>query len=307
MGFFTRLTAGLKKTATALSDKVVATVTGKRKLDQALLEDLETVLLQADVGLPTTTLLLNDLRQQRFGQDVTAEEIKTILSAKITALLTPVAQPLTLPSTKPTVILLCGVNGAGKTTTLAKLAEKFRQQKKKVLVAAGDTYRAGAADQLAVWAKRVGCPIIQAERDGADPAALLYQAYQQAQAEKFDILLADTAGRLHNRKDLMDQLEKIIRVLQKIDPAAPHLSLLVLDATVGQNAMAQVDVFAPAAKVTGLVVTKLDSTAKGGAILALAERYKLPIHFVGVGESVDDLDSFKPDEFAQALLQTPTP
>lgn len=301
MNWFSKLKDGLKKTTKSIVAGVEHALTA-RKLDENTLSQLEEALLQADMGIETSDALLAPLRKERFGKDTTVEDVQKTLAEGITKILNPVALPLEMSKHKPQVILLSGVNGAGKTTTLAKLAEKYRAEGKKVLVAAGDTYRAGAAAQLEVWAKRVGCPIVQADKDGADPSGVLYKALEKAQAEKFDILLADTAGRLQNRKDLMDQLDKMIRVLKKLDASAPHHSLLVLDATVGQNAFSQVELFKPIAQVTGLVVTKLDSTAKGGVVVGLAQKFKLPIHFVGVGEKVSDLDSFKPEEFARSLV-----
>lgn len=293
---------GLQKTAQRLSGGLKLALTGKR-LDDDACEKLEEALLAADMGVPMATRLVADLRKQRFGQEVTEDDIRTLLAENITTTLETVAKPLTLPeSAKPAVLLVVGVNGAGKTTTIGKLSAQLKAEGKKVLLAAGDTYRAAAVGQLDVWAKRAGVPIVLPERDGADPAALLYRAYEQATAEGADILIADTAGRLHNRQDLMAQLEKIIRVLKKHNPDAPHATLLVLDATVGQNAHQQVEVFRDLAGVTGLAITKLDGTAKGGVVVALAEKYRLPIHLLGVGEGMEDLKPFDAADFARALV-----
>ena len=308
MGFFdtfklSKLKEGLQKSAGQLTDGLKKALTHK-KLDDAMCEALEEALLRADLGVPLTTRLIADLRQQKFADDITLANIQQHLATAITQQLTPVAKPLALPATaKPAVILMVGVNGAGKTTTIGKLAKQFKDAGQQVMVAAGDTYRAAAVEQLDVWARRTGVPIVKPEKEGADAAALLFRAYTEAQAAGADILLCDTAGRLQNRQDLMAQLEKILRVLKKQDPDAPHATLLVLDATVGQNAHQQVEAFRDMAGVTGLVVTKLDGTAKGGVVVALAERFGLPVHFIGVGEQVDDLKPFAAADFAQALVQ----
>ncbi len=303
MGFFSRITQGLSKTATGLTDALrgVAGLPHGR-VDAATLAELEDALLLADVGVEMTTHLIDDLRAARFAENATAADIRQWLQDKIAAILAPCAQPFPVPQATPEVILFVGVNGSGKTTTIGKLAAQWGQAGQKLLLAAGDTYRAGAAEQLAIWAERAHVPLVQADKPQADPAGLIYQAYQQAQAMGCDRLICDTAGRLQNRTDLMEQLTKIRRVLQKHTPAAPHHTLLVLDATVGQNALQQVKVFQEMAAVSGLIITKLDGSAKAGVVLALAETCKLPIYFIGVGEKLDDLQPFDAAAFAAGLV-----
>lgn len=302
MSWLQRLTGGLKKTADALGQNLKLAIVGKR-LDAETCDAVEEALLRADLGVRLSGELVEKLRQQKFEGDLTLEQVQTKLADDIAARLAPVAKPLVLPThKKPTVLLMVGVNGAGKTTTIGKLTRQFKDSGKSILLAAADTYRAGAVNQLKVWAERTGVEVVAPEKENADPAALLFHAYEQAQAMGVDILMCDTAGRLQNRQDLMAQLEKMIRVLKKHDPEAPHVCLLVLDATVGQNAHSQVDMFKQVAGVTGLVITKLDSTAKGGVVVSLADSYKLPIHYIGVGEKVEDLQPFDANDFAKALM-----
>lgn len=302
MSWLQRLTGGLKKTADALGQNLKLAIVGKR-LDAETCDAVEEALLRADLGVRLSGELVEKLRQQKFEGELTLEQVQTKLADDIAARLTPIAKPLVLPANKkPTVLLMVGVNGAGKTTTIGKLTRQFKDSGKTVLLAAADTYRAGAVNQLKVWAERTGVEVVAPEKENADPAALLFSAYEVAQQKGVDILVCDTAGRLQNRQDLMAQLEKMIRVLKKQDPEAPHVCLLVLDATVGQNAHSQVDMFKQVAGVTGLVITKLDSTAKGGVVVSLADSYKLPIHYIGVGEKVEDLQPFEAKDFAKALM-----
>jgi fused signal recognition particle receptor len=272
----------------------------KRVLDDALLEELEDLLISADLGVDAATRVSAELAEGRYGRKVGAQDIKRLLSEEVARILEPVARPLPLSGQKPQVVLVVGVNGSGKTTTIGKLAAQLKGAGKSVVVAAGDTFRAAAVEQLQVWGERAGVPVLTAAH-GSDPASLAYDALEKAQAEGADLLMIDTAGRLQNRADLMAELEKIVRVIRKKDPTAPHNTLLVLDATVGQNALSQVELFQKAADVSGLVMTKLDGTAKGGVLVALADRFGLPIHAIGVGESLDDLAPFDPEEFARAL------
>ena len=272
----------------------------QRVLDDAMLESLEELLIQSDMGVETSLTVAGNMAEGRFGRRVGASEIKRLLAAEITRILEPVARPLPLYPKKPQVVLVVGVNGSGKTTTIGKLASQFKAAGKSVVIAAGDTFRAAAVEQLQIWGERAGVPVMTAAQ-GSDPASLSFDAMAKAEAEGADLLLIDTAGRLQNRKDLMEELAKIVRVLRKRDPEAPHNTLLVLDATTGQNALEQVKIFQQVADVTGLVMTKLDGTAKGGVLVALADRFGLPIHAIGVGESIDDLAPFDPEEFAAAL------
>ncbi|MBK0399071.1 signal recognition particle-docking protein FtsY [Limibaculum sp. M0105] len=272
----------------------------KRVLDDAMLESLEEVLIQADMGVETSIKLSARLAEGHFGRRVGTREIKEALAREIAAILTPVARPLPIYAKRPQVVLVVGVNGSGKTTTIGKLASQLRGAGKSVVIAAGDTFRAAAVEQLQVWGSRAGVPVMTAPQ-GSDPASLAFDAMVRAEAEGADMLLIDTAGRLQNRQDLMEELAKIVRVIRKKDPQAPHNTVLVLDATTGQNALSQVEIFRKIADVSGLVMTKLDGTAKGGVLVALADRFGLPIHAIGVGESIDDLAPFDPDEFARAL------
>jgi fused signal recognition particle receptor len=299
-GWWQRLTEGMRRTSSSLSDSVTGLFT-KRKLDDATLEELEDALVQADLGVPTAMRITEAIASGRYNKEISPQEVKTILAGEVEKTLQPVAQALTIDRTKkPFVILMVGVNGAGKTTTIGKLSQKFRQQGLTVMLAAGDTFRAAAIEQLKIWGERVGAPVL-ARGQGADAAGLAYDALQEAKADGTDVLLIDTAGRLQNKAGLMAELEKIVRVVKKFDPSAPHATLLVLDATVGQNAMSQVELFQKAAGVTGLVMTKLDGTARGGILVALAEKFRLPVHFIGVGEGVEDLEPFTARDFAKAI------
>ncbi|MEL6577188.1 MAG: signal recognition particle-docking protein FtsY [Pseudomonadota bacterium] len=271
-----------------------------RVLDDAMLESLEEVLIQADMGVETSIALSARLSEGHYGRRVTTPELKSLIAAEVAEVLRPVARPLPIYAKRPQVVLVVGVNGSGKTTTIGKLASQLRAAGKRVVIAAGDTFRAAAVEQLQVWGERAGVPVMTAPQ-GSDPASLAYDAFVRAEAEGADLLLVDTAGRLQNRQDLMEELAKIVRVIRKKDPEAPHNTVLVLDATTGQNALTQVDTFRRIADVTGLVMTKLDGTAKGGVLVALADRFGLPIHAIGVGEQIDDLSPFDPDEFAAAI------
>ncbi|WP_370304371.1 signal recognition particle-docking protein FtsY [Pseudooceanicola sp.] len=272
----------------------------RRALDDDMLEQLEELLISADMGVDTALRVTANMAEGRFGRKLSAAEIKRLLADEITRVMEPVARPLPLFPKKPQVVLVVGVNGSGKTTTIGKLASQFRAAGKHVVIAAGDTFRAAAVDQLQVWGDRAGVPVLTAP-EGSDPASLAYDAMEKAQAEGADLLMIDTAGRLQNRADLMEELAKIVRVIRKKDDSAPHNTLLVLDATTGQNALSQVEIFRKIADVSGLVMTKLDGTAKGGVLVALADKFGLPIHAIGVGEQIDDLAPFDPEEFALAL------
>lgn len=274
--------------------------TPRRALDDDMLEELEELLISADMGVETAMRVTANMAEGRFGKMMTSADIKSLLSAEITRIMEPVARPLPIYPKTPQVVLVVGVNGSGKTTTIGKLASQFRAAGKKVVIAAGDTFRAAAVEQLQVWGDRAGVPVLTAP-EGSDPAALAFDAMTRAEADGADLLLIDTAGRLQNRADLMEELSKIVRVIRKKDPDAPHNTLLVLDATTGQNALSQVKVFQQLADVSGLVMTKLDGTAKGGVLVALADKFGLPIHAIGIGEQIDDLAPFDPEEFAQAL------
>jgi fused signal recognition particle receptor len=298
-GWFGRLRQGLSRSSTKLSEGITGIFT-KRKLDQATLDELEELLIQADLGVGTAAKLVSAFGKTRFGQEIAPEEVKSALAGEIAKILEPVAQPLT-PTEKPSVVLVVGVNGSGKTTTIGKLAQLYREDGKKVMLAAGDTFRAAAVEQLQIWGERVGAPVI-AKGAGADPAGLAYEALEGARAEGIDILLIDTAGRLHTKSNLMEELRKVIRVLRKLDASAPHHCLLVLDATTGQNALAQVETFKQMVDVTGLVVTKLDGTAKGGVLVAIADKFKLPVHAIGIGEKAGDLRPFSAEAFARGLM-----
>ena len=273
----------------------------RRVLDDAMLESLEEVLIQADMGVQTAVRVTANIAEGRFGKRISTPELRTALAAEIARILTPVARPLPLYPQKPQVVLVVGVNGSGKTTTIGKLASQFKSAGKSVVIAAGDTFRAAAVEQLQIWGARAGVPVLTAP-EGSDPASLAFDALTKATADGADLLMIDTAGRLQNRQDLMEELAKIIRVIRKKDPTAPHNTILVLDATTGQNAISQVEIFRKIADVTGLVMTKLDGTAKGGVLVALADKFGLPIHAIGVGEQIDDLQPFDPDDFARALV-----
>jgi len=272
----------------------------KRVLDDAMLESLEELLISADMGVDTALRVTANMAEGRFGKKMDAGEIRRLLADEIARIMEPVAKPMPLYSKRPQVVLVVGVNGSGKTTTIGKLASQFVDAGKSVIIAAGDTFRAAAVEQLQVWGERAGVPVMTAP-EGSDPASLAFDAMTRAEAEGADLLLIDTAGRLQNRADLMEELAKIVRVIRKKDETAPHNTLLVLDATTGQNALNQVEIFQQVADVTGLVMTKLDGTAKGGVLVALADRFGLPIHAIGVGEQIDDLAPFDPREFAAAL------
>jgi fused signal recognition particle receptor len=300
-GFFARLTSGLARSAQRLGDGITAIVT-KRKLDDTTLAELEELLIGADLGLTVAQKVTERLRRTRFNQEVTTEEIRTALAQSVAEALKPVEQPLVVDGNqKPFVILVVGVNGSGKTTTIGKLAKSYVDAGRKVVIAACDTFRAAAVEQLKIWGERAGAEVI-ARATGADAAGLAFDALETAKKQGADILLIDTAGRLHNKTHLMAELQKVLRVLKKAEPSAPHAVLLVLDATVGQNAHAQVQVFRDMIGVTGLVMTKLDGTAKGGVLVALAETYGLPVHFIGVGESAEDLRPFLAEDFAKSLV-----
>ena len=273
----------------------------RRVLDDDMLEQLEELLIAADMGVDTALRVAANMAEGRFGKKLSVQEIKTLLAAEVARIMEPVAKPLPLYPKTPQVVLVVGVNGSGKTTTIGKLASQFRAAGKKVVIAAGDTFRAAAVEQLQVWGDRAGVPVLTAAQ-GSDPASLAFDAMTQAQKDGADLLLIDTAGRLQNRGDLMEELAKIVRVIRKKDETAPHNTLLVLDATTGQNALNQVKVFQEVSDVSGLVMTKLDGTAKGGVLVALADKFGLPIHAIGVGEQIDDLSPFDPQEFADALI-----
>ncbi|MGN6462984.1 MAG: signal recognition particle-docking protein FtsY [Pseudolabrys sp.] len=294
-----RLSGGLKRTSSALGTAITDLVT-KRKLDAASIEDLEGALIRADLGVDLAMRISDKLGAGRYEKGIAPEEVQALLADEIESELTPVAKPLLIEGAKPFVILVTGVNGSGKTTTIGKLAARFRAEGKSVMLAAGDTFRAAAIDQLKIWGGRTGATVI-ARAPGSDAASLAFDAVTEAKVEDFDVVLIDTAGRLQNRTELMGELEKMVRVIRKVDVSAPHAVLLVLDATVGQNALSQVEVFGKTAGVTGLVMTKLDGTARGGILVAIAQKFALPVHFIGVGEQVDDLSPFAARDFARAI------
>jgi fused signal recognition particle receptor len=300
-GFFARLRAGLARSSSRLVGGIMGLFT-QRKLDDEALEELEDLLITADMGVETATKLTQSLAKERFGKDITGDEVRAHFAQDIAAILAPVAQPMPVDvANRPHVVLVVGVNGSGKTTTIGKIANQLTREGKTVLLAAGDTFRAAAVEQLKVWGERTGCPVV-ARDTGADAAGLAFDALQRAKAEGYDVLLIDTAGRLHNKAELMDELKKVVRVIKKLEPEAPHVCLQVLDATVGQNAHQQVKVFQEMTNVSGLVMTKLDGTAKGGVVVALADRFGLPVHYVGVGEGIDDLRPFDAKDFANGLM-----
>jgi fused signal recognition particle receptor len=301
LSWLQRLSAGLGKSSAKITDGI-ATVLVKRKLDYQTLDELEEMLISADLGPATAARLVQEFGDTRFGSEVTFTEVYTALAEGIARILEPVAKPLQPDwNVKPFVVLVIGVNGAGKTTTIGKLAKIFASQGRGVMLAAGDTFRAAAVEQLRIWAARANVPLV-ARETGADSASLAYEALEKAQAAGSDLLLIDTAGRLHNKANLMAELEKITRVLQKLDAAAPHAVLLVLDATTGQNALTQVETFRGLIPLTGLIVTKLDGSAKGGILVALAEKFGLPVHAIGVGETIDDLHPFNARDYARSLM-----
>ena len=299
-GWWRRLSEGMRRTSSSLSESVTSLFT-KRKLDAATLDELEDALVQADLGVDAAARIVKAVAQGRYDKEVSPAEVKAILAGEVEKVLEPVATPLAVDrARRPFVILMIGVNGSGKTTTIGKLAAKFRGQGLAVMLAAGDTFRAAAIEQLKVWGERTGAPVLAREQ-GADAAGLAFDALAEAKARGIDVLLVDTAGRLQNKAGLMAELEKIVRVMKKLDASAPHAVLLVLDATVGQNALSQVELFRQTAGVTGLVMTKLDGTARGGILVALAAKFGVPVHFIGVGEAVEDLEPFAARDFARAI------
>jgi fused signal recognition particle receptor len=301
-GFFGRLKAGLSRSTEKLTQSITTVFTAKRRLDDAALEELEDVLIAADLGPATAANLTANLAKSKFDKEVSDQEVREAFALDIAGMLEPVAHPLILnPAYKPHVVLVAGVNGVGKTTTIGKLAQQYRAEGKSVVMAAGDTFRAAAVEQLQIWAERTGAGFVSGNT-GSDAAGLVFNALEKAQAEQADVLLIDTAGRLHNKDNLMAELQKIARVIKKIDPGAPHDTVLVLDATTGQNAHAQVETFQKMANITGLIVTKLDGTARGGVLVALAEKFGLPVHAIGVGETADDMRPFHPTDFARSLM-----
>ncbi|MBL8567234.1 MAG: signal recognition particle-docking protein FtsY [Hyphomicrobiaceae bacterium] len=298
--WLSRLKSGLTKTSSKLSSGITGLFT-KRKLDAETLDDFEDLLIQADLGVETATRIIGTLSSGRFDKGISPDDIRRVLADEVERVLEPVARPLVIdPGHKPHVILMVGVNGTGKTTTIGKLAQRFLREGRTVMLAAGDTFRAAAIDQLKVWGERSGTRVVS-RAVGADAAGLAFDALKEAQAGRYDVLLIDTAGRLENKAALMEELEKVVRVLRKVDPAAPHDVLLVLDATTGQSALKQVEVFRQRAGVTGLVLTKLDGTARGGIIVAIADKFKLPVHAIGVGEGIDDMQPFEAAAFARAI------
>ena len=300
LSWWRRLSSGLKRTSNSLGTAVADLVT-KRKLDRAMLDDIEDVLLRADLGTEVAARIAAAVGVGRYDKAISADDVKSVVATEVEKVLSSVAKPLVIDETqKPFVILVVGVNGSGKTTTIGKLAAKLAAEGRKVMLAAGDTFRAAAIEQLKIWGERTNSPVIAAAQ-GSDSASLAFNALTAARDGKLDVLLVDTAGRLQNKAELMNELEKVVRVIRKVDSSAPHAVLLVLDATVGQNALSQVEAFHRTAGVTGLVMTKLDGTARGGILVALAEKHKLPVHFIGVGEGVDDLAPFTARDFAQAI------
>ena len=300
-GWFAKLKEGLSKSSSKLTDGITSIFT-KRKLDDEALEELEELLITADLGPATAAKVTAELARTRFGKEVSPEEVKSTLAAEVSRIVTPVAKPLVLdPALKPHVILVVGVNGTGKTTTIGKLARQFKAEGKSVMLAAGDTFRAAAVSQLKIWGERTGSPVISSKL-GADAAGLAYDALERARAEGVDVLLIDTAGRLQNKTGLMEELRKIVRVIKKLDETAPHTTLLTLDATTGQNAHSQVEIFRDMVNVNGLILTKLDGSARGGVLVSLAEKFRIPVHAIGVGEGVYDLRPFDADAFAKSLM-----
>src|SRR6516165_11147671 len=295
-----RLSGGLKRTSASLGG-AIGDLVAKRKLDPAMIEEIEELLIRADLGMDCAARVAEAVGEGRYDKSITADEVKSVLASEIEKVLSPVAKPMAVDSAKPFVALVVGVNGSGMTTTIGKLAARMREQGLSVMMVAGDTFRAAAIDQLKLWAVRSGASIM-AREPGADPAGLAFDALVQARAAKTDVVLVDTVGRLQNKAVLMAELEKIVRVMKKVDASAPHAVLLVLDATVGQNALSQVDIFRKLVGVTGLVMTKLDGTARGGILVAIAARFKVPVHFIGLGEGVDDLAPFSAHDFGRALV-----
>jgi fused signal recognition particle receptor len=304
-GWLGKLEASLTKSSLSLTNSLNELLV-KRKLDSQTIEEIEDVLITADLGVETARKISKKLASTRFGKDANPTEVRRVVADEIIEILSPVAQPLSLNSAnKPHVVLVCGVNGSGKTTTVGKLAHKFVEDGKHVMLVAGDTFRAAATEQLKVWGERAACPVISKET-GSDPAGLVFEAFQKARKDNADVLLIDTAGRLQNNTELMEELQKIIRVVQRFDKTAPHSCLLVLDATVGQNAHSQVEIFLRMVNVTGLILTKIDGSAKGGVLVSLAQKNGLPVHAIGVGEQPDDLQTFSATDFALSLLDIKT-
>ncbi|ABD05073.1 signal recognition particle-docking protein FtsY [Rhodopseudomonas palustris HaA2] len=300
-----RLSSGLKRTSSSIGTALSEFIS-KRKLDRAMLDEIEDVLLRADLGTEVATRISDAVGEGRYDKMISAGDVKEIVAAEVEKVLAPVAKPLVIDrAKKPFVVLVVGVNGSGKTTTIGKLSARYAAEGHKVMMAAGDTFRAAAIEQLKVWGERTGTPVI-AGAQGSDSASLAFNALTTAKEQARDVLLIDTAGRLQNRTELMNELGKVVRVIKKVDDTAPHAVLLVLDATVGQNALSQVEAFTKTAGVTGLVMTKLDGTARGGILVAIAEKHKLPVHFIGVGEGVEDLAPFTARDFAQAIAGTET-
>jgi fused signal recognition particle receptor len=294
-----RLNGGLKRTSAVITGAIFDLAL-KRKLDAAMLEEIEEVLIRADLGVGLAGKIAAAIGEGRYDKMITADEVKAVLAAEVEKVLLPVARPLVIGSERPFTILVVGVNGSGKTTTIGKLAARYRAEGRTVMLAAGDTFRAAAIEQLEIWGERAQASVI-ARAPGADAAGLVFEAFETARREGADVLLVDTAGRLQNKAVLMEELHKVVRAMKKIDPAAPHAVLLVLDATVGQNALSQVEVFHKIAGVTGLAMTKLDGTARGGILAAIAAKHALPVHFIGVGEGIDDLAPFAARDFSRAI------
>jgi fused signal recognition particle receptor len=304
MSWLKKLTSGLSKTSAAVTSSL-SSLLGRSSIDASSIEEVEDALISADLGTAAAARLAERVRRHKFDGEVTAQALAGALADGITEILEPVAAPLVPQAgNRPHVVLLVGVNGSGKTTTAGKLAQQWRQEGKSVMLAAGDTFRAAAIEQLQIWGERTGTEVISGAQ-GGDAAALAYQALEKARAQGTDVLIIDTAGRLQNRTELMDELAKIVRVIRKLDGNAPHDSVIVLDGTVGQNALSQVSAFQAIADVSGLIVTKLDGSAKGGVVIALAEKFQLPVHAVGVGEGADDLQPFEARDFANALAGVP--
>ncbi|HKF11482.1 MAG TPA: signal recognition particle-docking protein FtsY [Xanthobacteraceae bacterium] len=294
-----RLSGGLKRTSSSIGGAVSDLVV-KRRLDQAMLDEIEDALIRADLGVETASRIAAAIGEGRYDKSISADEVKAVVAAEVEKVLTPVAKSLAIKEARPFVALVIGVNGSGKTTTIGKIAAKLCAEGRSVMLAAGDTFRAAAIDQLNIWGGRTGASVI-ARAPGADAAGVAFDALTQARGEEVDVLLVDTAGRLQNKAVLLDELQKIVRVMKKVDPSAPHAVLLVLDATIGQNALSQVEVFRDIAGVTGLIMTKLDGTARGGILVAIAAKFGLPVHFIGVGEGIDDLAPFSAGDFARAI------
>ncbi len=299
-GWFEKLKSGLKQSSSKISSGITDIFT-KRKLDRETLAELEELLITADLGPATAAKLVEEISRDRFEKEVAPEEIKQALADEIAKLLQPAEKQLDSQNKKPFIILMVGVNGTGKTTTIGKLGHHYKNEGKKVMLAAGDTFRAAAVGQLKVWGERIGASVV-AKEEGADAAALAFEAIDKAVAENADVLFIDTAGRLQNKSNLMEELSKVVRIIQKKMPDAPHATLMVLDATVGQNAHSQVELFKKIVPITGLIVTKLDGTAKGGVVVSLVERFGLPVHAIGIGEGIDDLRPFAASDYARAIV-----